>query len=140
MNLSKKVAAVVVVLSGFLSGCVSPPTQEDLSKIDYGSYPNDYKKTVERYLDMTLKDPGSKQIEWLREPRTMWNKAGPMFGGGLTSGYAVCAYVNARNSYGGYTGSKLSWFLIKNERVIQAYISTTRDSFETMQAERACSM
>ena len=125
---------------GLLSGCAQPPTQDELSRIDYGSYPTNYKQTVERYLDRVLKDPGSKQVEWLREPRTMWTKAGPMFGGGLTAGYAVCAYVNARNSYGGYTGSKLSWFLIKNDAVIESYMSTTRDSFETMQAERACSM
>lgn len=135
---SKVVITMSLLVASFLSGCASPPTAEEIAKLDYGSYPTDYKRSVERYLDMVLKDPESKKVEWLGQPRTMYNKASPMLGGRLTAGYAVCAYVNGRNSYGGYTGSKLSWFLIKNDQVIQAFMSTTRDSIETIQAEQGC--
>lgn len=68
----------------------------------------------------------SKKIDYISTPTTYWYKAGPMYGGGLVAGYAVCAYVNAKNSYGGYTGGKLSWFLIKNDRVILSFMSTSR--------------
>ena len=139
MHMSKRLAAISLTVAGFLVGCAQAPTRTELSQIDYGSYPSDYKKSVERYLDMVLRDPGGKQIEWLREPRSMYNKEGPLLGGGISAGYAVCAYVNVRNNYGGYTGPKLSWFLIKNDNVIQSYMSATRDVFDTKQAERFCS-
>ena len=35
-------------------------------------------------------------------------------------GYVVCAYINAKNSYGGYVGNRMSYFMIKNDRVIDA--------------------
>jgi hypothetical protein len=127
-----------IFVASLLSGCVSPPTADEVAKLDYGSYPADYKQSIERYLNVVLKDPDSKKIEWLREPLTMYHKASPMLGGQLIAGYAVCAYVNGRNSYGGYTGSKLSWFLIKNDKVIQSFMSTSRDSIETKQAEQSC--
>lgn len=135
---SKLLVAITIAAATLLTGCVTPPTEKELASIDYGPYPMDHKKVIERHLDMVLKDPGSKQIEWLKGPSPMYNKAGPMFGGGIKAGYAVCAFVNARNSYGGYTGSKLSWFLINNDRVVMSFMATNRDSIETFQAEAGC--
>jgi hypothetical protein len=139
MKIQKALIFFVAFLSILLTGCATAPTAQELASIDYGSYPTDHKKSVERYLDSTLKDPDSKRIEWLRGPQTMWSKGGALAGVGMSAGYAVCAYVNAKNSFGGYTGAKLSWFLIKNDRVIQAFISTSRGSTETLSAESACS-
>ncbi len=138
MSQSKVVMVLLLMVASVLSGCATPPTAAEIAKIDYGSYPYEYKKNIERYLDIVLKDPGSKQIEFMREPRATYSKASPMFGGRLSVGYAVCAYVNARNSYGGYTGAKLAWFLIKNDQVIQSFISSTRGALETIQAEEGC--
>ncbi len=129
---------MVLVLVRLLSGCAKPLSPEAVATLDYGSYPSDYKRAVERYLDMVLKDPGSKQIEWIKGPGQIYNRAGPMFGGGTVAGYGVCAFVNARNSYGGYTGSKLSFFMIRNDSVVMSYTATTRDSTETFLAENAC--
>lgn len=139
MNFPKHfLLAVIAVVTVLLAGCAMPPTAAELAAIDYGPSPTDYKKSIERYLDSTLKDPDSKKIEYLGTPTTQWYKAGPIAGGGLVAGYAVCAYVNAKNSYGGYTGGKLSWFLIKNDRVILSFMSSSRDSMDTIQAEKAC--
>lgn len=139
MNFPKGFLIVVIAtVTVLLAGCAMPPTAAELANLDYGSMPTDYKKSIERYLDSTLKDPDSKKIDYISTPTTYWYKAGPMYGGGLVAGYAVCAYVNAKNSYGGYTGGKLSWFLIKNDRVILSFMSTSRDSMDTIQAEKAC--
>ena len=139
MIFSKRFLLVLVAAcAALITGCTTPPSAAELASLDYGSAPTDYKKSIERYLDSTLKDPDSKKVEYISTPVTQWYKANPMYGGNLMAGYAVCAYVNAKNSYGGYTGGKLSWFLIKNDRVTLAFISSTRDSFETVQAERAC--
>lgn len=37
---------------------------------------------------------------------------------GKKFGYAVCANINARNSFGGYVGNRMSYFLIRDGRVI----------------------
>ncbi|MDR5772865.1 MULTISPECIES: hypothetical protein [unclassified Caballeronia] len=34
-------------------------------------------------------------------------------------GYLVCTDINAKNSYGGYTGAKRRWFLIRNGAVVR---------------------
>jgi len=128
---------LLIVSFSSLAGCVTAPTEQELAALDYGSHPTDYKKTINEYLDRVLKDPPSKRVVFLAGPRTMYRKS-PMLGGGIKAGYAVCADVNARNSFGGYTGSKLSWFLISNNRVIEAYTSTTGDSIETMWAQEGC--
>lgn len=138
MKTFKVMMTLAALCLGLLSGCATPLSNEEISKLDYGSYPADYKQVVERHLDRVLKDPGSKQIEWLKGPGQMYNKAGALAGGGVIAGYGVCAYVNAKNSYGGYTGSKLSFFMIKNGFVVISYIATTKDSIESMMAENGC--
>ena len=35
-------------------------------------------------------------------------------------GYSVCSDVNARNSFGGYTGMKTRWFLIRNGTIVRS--------------------
>lgn len=37
----------------------------------------------------------------------------------VVHGYSVCASVNAKNSYGGYTGQKQRWFLIRKSQIIR---------------------
>ena len=102
----------VAVLVG---GCASRPTQQEMSAADYGSYPTDYEQIIRSYMQRTLKDPESARYEFLNQPQTAWTSMG-----GKKYGYAVCAYINAKNSFGGYVGNRLSYFLIKNSQVIAA--------------------
>lgn len=53
--------------------------------------PKDYKIKIDRHLVDVLKDPDSRKVEFLRTPK----------------GSLVCGTINAKNSYGGYTGKKL---------------------------------
>ena len=96
------------------------PEEAKLAEI-YGVYPSSYKKTVEDYLDSVLRDPGSKKIEWLREPKRDWFKTES----GITPGYLVCAAVNAKNGFGGYAGAKTAWFIINNDTIVQADMSAS---------------
>lgn len=50
--------------------------------------PDDFQEKIESFLDDTLKDPGSKVVEYVDQP----------------IGSIVCGMLNAKNSYGGYTG------------------------------------
>lgn len=126
------------LISLLVSGCVTAPTQDEIGNYDYGDYPKDYKKIIESYLNNVLKDPDSKKIEYLNTPEKNWFKLSPLLGGVTKSGYVVCAYVNAKNGFGGYTGKNISYFMIYNQKVIQNFMATTSDSIESMQAEQGC--
>ena len=96
--------------------------EDQLKSLNYGTYPKNYKKIIDKYLFTVLKDPSSKQIEYLNEPR----KGVVQFDTskiGINAGYAVCAYVNAKNGFGGYTGAKLSYFVIHNDDIIEEFMS-----------------
>ena len=107
------VAALLV-----FAGCSRAPSPAEIDAADYGQYPTNYQEVVKSYMGERLKDPYSAQYDFFKGPTRLWT------GGGLSSkkyGYGVCARINAKNSFGGYTGSKLYFFLINNGLVIRSY-------------------
>ena len=99
-----------------LAGCASAPTQQEKAVADYGSPPSDYEKSIRDYLQATLKDPYSYDMKILFEPRKDWTA----FFSKKKFGYAVCANINAKNSFGGYNGFKLVYFLIRDDKVVDS--------------------
>ncbi len=93
-----------------LFGCAPRPTAEQLASADYGAYPYNYQQVIDRYLAARLKDPASLQYEHIKGPTSIWV---PSIASGKY-GYGVCAYVNAKNSFGGYTGWKIHFFLLRD--------------------------
>ncbi|PHM46493.1 hypothetical protein [Xenorhabdus miraniensis] len=129
--MKKSFFSVVLLLpSLLLTGCINgsvgnqPPHPErkqepslmskiDFSKADYGSEPSNYKNLVKSHFETILKDPASaKYSNWTKPMKEVMiqNKL-PVFG------YSLCVNVNAKNSYGGYTGNQLYWVFIKNNQV-----------------------
>ncbi|GAB7562619.1 hypothetical protein LG202_06580 [Methylobacillus methanolivorans] len=97
------------------TGCSStPPTLTEISNADYGTYPENYEDIVKNTLTYSLKDPDSAKINFQNSPKKFWigSKSSRKFG------YGVCALVNAKNSYGGYTGSEAWAFIIRNGVVV----------------------
>jgi len=113
----KKLFALLVLftLVATLSGCAAPLTQEELASADYGKYPSDYENIIKSYMDIRLKDPDSARYQFLNTPQTGWNRLG-----GKKFGYIVCVYINAKNSFGGYVGNRINYFMINNGNVIDA--------------------
>jgi hypothetical protein len=84
---------------GFLllmAGCATAPTQQELAEADYGSYPSDYEQIIKNYMFTVLKDPESARYQFLNAPKTAWSSGF----GEKKFGYVVCAYINAKNSFG----------------------------------------
>ena len=108
---------VVVLVVLVMNGCalMNRPTAEQLANADYGSFPRNYQATVKEYMDNVLKDPPSAIYSDWRGPVTgaVSTMSGAFFG------YRVCVMVNAKNSYGGYTGKQPHTFVIKNDSIIQ---------------------
>ncbi len=110
----RKLLAVPCIL--FLAGCASLPTSEEMANADYGQYPSSHEEVVKDYLNMNLKDPTSVMYRNFTAPQKYYlgNRID-----GVQYGYLVCATLNAKNSYGAYTGYKTDAILIRNNAVVQ---------------------
>lgn len=84
---------------------------------NYGSIPKNPQELIKSHLGNKLKDPDSAKYSEFSAPKQGYaivDRKSKI----VAYGYAVCAYFNAKNSYGGYTGNKMYWFLIKNDNVV----------------------
>ena len=82
----------------------------------YGTYPTEYKRIVNRWLELHLVDPISAVVEWLGEPKAI---EVPIKGGAPLRGYLVEFKVNARNQFGAPTGKQKHRVLIRDGEVIK---------------------
>jgi len=92
-----------------------PPTEG----MDYGEYPANYEAIIKAWYADNLKDPFSvvyKRISVPRQEHMITDAKNHV----AVYGYSVCADVNAKNSYGAYTGAERKWFLIRNGRIERA--------------------
>lgn len=106
-----------------LSGCaMGPPTSEQLATADYGSpiSQQDAETLAKKFLSRHLKDPNSATYEW-NSVYTGWLREAPINGGSLKFGYILEGMVNAKNSFGGYTGSKPFKFIFYNGNISSVY-------------------
>lgn len=94
----------IVLLSLLLSGCVQPMTKSEVNAAVYEPLPNDYKERIQALLEERLKDPDSAKFKFF-DPKKGYTASTRHFG------YVVPVDVNAKNSYGGYTGYKSYYFV-----------------------------
>ena len=104
-------AALIGSLSLLLAACAYTPPSAQVSmktvrSANYGSYPRNYQRQIRQYLNDTLLDPDSAKIR-IAPPRKVFKiyetddrPSQPKY----YPCYLVCAEVNAKNTYGGYTG------------------------------------
>ncbi|HHH0485780.1 TPA: hypothetical protein ACPZO0_002151 [Yersinia enterocolitica] len=87
----------------------------NLDTADVGVKPSNYKKLIEDAIRNELKDPDSAKFSEFTAPRkeVMVNNRKFVYG------YSSCVFVNAKNSYGGYTGKQLYWVFIRNNEVLR---------------------
>lgn len=99
-----------------MAGCApKPPSQVEITTANYGSLPADYKQQITNYMASSLKDPESARYTF--EPTFKgYSQDGSMAasGGKVTYGYVAPVLVNAKNSYGGYTGNHQYVFMFSN--------------------------
>ena len=121
INLRPVVFFLVVFIAICATGCapgVKEMSHAEILMADYGVYPEDYQQAVKDYMNGILIDPGSARYS---------NWKGPSKGGvkdsfaGYVFGYRVCVDINAKNSFGGYTGNQRSFFIIKDGKVAYRY-------------------
>ncbi|MGP3038387.1 hypothetical protein [Serratia nevei] len=111
----KKIVVVGAILASLaMSGCSSqqPPSQAQISSASYGELPKDYQEKIKNHFNSTLKDPYSAQYKFMPTFKGysqdgQWSPSG----GKVTFGWVSPVLVNAKNSYGGYTGDQKYVFI-----------------------------
>lgn len=129
--------AIALLAAAFMTGCANNTYTERSNNIrqqheefvawqktvpetssDHGAYPKNYKNIIQESLKRSLKDPDSAKYSNFTVPK----KTYAILASGVkeaTYGYTVCVYVNAKNSYGGYTGNHMFWFFIKDGVILK---------------------
>lgn len=130
--MKSRLLAVLTVLA--FQGCSTPPpTAQQLASADYGPFPHQFQVKLATYLQATLKDPDTAKLSAPIGPaRTYAGLSAPVYGWG------VCMGVNAKNSFGGYTGPKQYFFLFRNGEIAMVERAEGPSSFETEYVQKLC--
>ena len=131
--MKKLFASIIAAL--ILTGCYAtiPPTKEQLASANYGTVTFAQSEVLIRgFLENFLIDPQSAQLGITRAQLDHWAQD---YSGKHYFGKLVGFEVNAKNSYGGYTGKKRYYAFIVNGQIIQVYHVLT-DGISTSPALR----
>jgi hypothetical protein len=103
-----------------MAGCTSIAAKEtpivpDMAHANFGPYPTDYEGLIKTWAELKLKDPESARYVQFSKPRKEWAVADsqPIYG------WSVCATINAKNSYGGYSGAQVYWFFFRDGKIFR---------------------
>ncbi|MDP2226797.1 MAG: hypothetical protein Q8J78_04915 [Moraxellaceae bacterium] len=106
-----------------LAGCYTPTTQAQyeaqVAQMGYGAaLPADWQGLVKTFMQMRLKDSDSAIWQFDEKTTESWAGESDRTGTRIAAGHVVKAMINAKNSYGGYTGFEPYQFIIRDGRVI----------------------
>lgn len=100
-----------------LTACTTfkvPPTTAN-----YGTSPEAYEEKIKVYFSVILKDSESARFN-ISKPYKAYVNEGWAVGGGIKwIGHAVDVQINAKNSYGGYTGFKPYIVIFNNDNLVK---------------------
>jgi hypothetical protein len=110
----------ILLLSLLLGACASHPTKQELAKADYGREMTqlECEAVAKREIQSVLKDSASAIYEFGKCRKRGINSI-PVIGKPKEYGYYIPVMVNAKNSFGGYTGFKESRVIMRNGVVIR---------------------
>ena len=106
-----QLTAVVALLSTMtLTGCVTvrPASPEEAAKLNCEPLPTDYQAMIQTYMNGQLIDPESARYQFYVPAKAKYE-------GGCA--WYMRADINAKNSYGGYTGAKIYFFVISHGQI-----------------------
>ncbi|WP_147568401.1 hypothetical protein [Desulfovibrio sp. 3_1_syn3] len=99
--------------------------QEQINTADCGVYPQNYKLIIQQYILDSLKDARSAQLRFIDNPRKTYfedKHNGKLSTGETVFCWIVSVNVNAKNSFGTYTGFQTWQFYIRDGKIINVFI------------------
>jgi len=111
---------IIALLPILLASCASAPTRQELISADYGRVmlQDECELQVKNIMGNSLKDPNSASYSFSNCIKMGFGSI-PIMGIPKQFGYGVTVGINAKNSFGAYTGKKQYQFLFKNGSVIR---------------------
>lgn len=117
-----QVFGVLLSFLFFSASCRTPdykPTEEEKRNADYGVKPDNYKEIIKEYFQARLKDPDSGKYRFDGEPEKTFFSGKSL--GELKFCWKVVVWINAKNSFGGYTGEQYHMVWIRDGKVIMDF-------------------
>ena len=105
------------LLAILLAACAKPVTKEEVAGLDYGPKPTRWQEEVKSYLAVRLTDPKNAIVEFRTEPAQMYQRKVAMRD--MHYGWAVCVWVNDKNTSGNFAGFYPMTFFFRNEKIVQ---------------------
>ncbi len=123
-----KLMPILAACALALAGCV---TNSQIQSRDAGPKPTQAQVEPQArvWFETTLKDPYSAHIEFLGIYKG-WYSDGP-FAGGIQTGWVAEYSVNAKNSFGGYTGYQTHYLFFRDGQFVR---EITLDRFAAQMA------
>jgi hypothetical protein len=123
----KRYATTLAACIG-LSACtnVKPPNSTEIALANYGPAPTqeDAERHAKLFLDLSLKDPDS--AKWTCDSIYKgWMQDAGWQGGKVHYGWRLDCNVNAKNSFGAYTGAKSYNFMFRDSKLDAVYGETS---------------
>ncbi|PHM22240.1 hypothetical protein [Xenorhabdus ehlersii] len=100
----KKFFILIVGCMFLITGCVTPMTKQEIASAKYDKLPANYQEVLKDIIAYTLKDPSSAKYKF-HDARLAYTPAS------RNVAYVVPVEINAKNSYGGYTGYKTRYYV-----------------------------
>lgn len=115
----------MMIVLGAVQGCKSPPKTAEIEKAEIGPTPDpaDTERLIRAWGQVNLKDPDSARYTFGPLKRGYYQPNPTPGNGSLTAGKAQFAWeqivgINAKNSYGGYTGQQAYTFYFRDGRMV----------------------
>src|SRR2546423_5045026 len=106
-DMKAHIFSLLFVLVIALSGCAGATASwEELAAADFGPVPTRHEDAIKELVSRSFKDPYSAVYRF-GPPRKAFGQTGWAVGGQKYFGYVIPVSINAKNSYGAYTGEKL---------------------------------
>jgi len=102
-------------------GCTPTSLIIDSSKIDYGTYPENYENIIQKYLSKWVSSESITFAYEAEKPFKAYKRQAPIYGGGVEIyGYLVYVKVTKFHNYyyRSYTTKEEYRLLIRNEKVV----------------------
>ena len=117
----KSISLIIVLSFAFaLNGCAGA-FKRPSPTANFDPPPQNYEQAIKNYFEVILKDPDSARYRFSTPVKAYINE-GLLYGGKVSwLGWLIDVHVNAKNSYGGYTGGSPYMVIFNGDHVVKHF-------------------
>ena len=123
--------------SALTGGCKHPPNQAEMSAYEYGPRPENHEKLIRDYLSTKLLDPVGAIVEFKAGPKQLYQQDTLLRA--RQQGWAVCVWINDKNTRGAFDGPYPMVFFIRHEKIVAANGGSDDNVIGWQYARKGCS-